>query len=80
MAVRIKNYPIDLNTKGSRDLKPLPSAGNYCQSTEIKVLKKDVENKAEAEGWLWYERFGDIPVGDLMVMQYRLLAVSNDLH
>ena len=80
MAVRIKNYPIDLNTKGSRDLKPLPMIGNDYQSTEIKVLKKGVENKAEAEGWLWYERFDDIPVGDLMVMQYRLLAVSNNLH
>jgi hypothetical protein len=78
MAVRIKNYPIDLNTKGSRDLKPLPSGGNGCQSTEIKVLKKDVENKAEA--WLWYERFDALPVGDDMVMQYRLLAVSNNLH
>ena len=52
--------------------------GNDYQSTEIKVLKKDVENKAE--GWLWYERFDALPVGDDMVMQYRLLAVSNDLH
>ncbi len=78
MAVRIKNYPIDLNTKGSRDLKPLPMIGNDYQSTEIKVLKKGVENKAE--GWLWYERFDSILMGDDMVMQYRLLAVSNNLH
>ena len=67
MAVRIKNYPNDLNTKGSRDLKPLPSTGNDYQSTEIKVLKKGVENKAE--GWLWHERFYALSVGDLMVMQ-----------
>ena len=78
MAVRIKNYPIDPNSKASRDLKPLPSTGNDYQSTEIKILKKDVENKAE--GWLWLERFDALPVSDLMVMQYRLLAVSNDLH
>ena len=78
MASQIKNYPIGLNSKGSRDLKPLPMMGNDYQSTEIKVLKKDVENKAE--GWLWYERFDALPVGDDTVMQYRLLAVSNDLH
>ena len=80
MASQIKNYPIDPNSKGSRDLKPLPSTGNDYQSTGVKILKKDVENKAEAEGWLWLERFDALPVGDDMVMQYRLLAVSNDLH
>ena len=47
MASQIKNYPIDPNFKGSRDLKPLPSAGNYCQSTEIKVLKKDEPEEVE---------------------------------
>lgn len=78
MVARIKNYPIGLNFKGSRDLKPLPMLINDYQSTEIKVLKKGVENKDE--GWLWLERFDDIPVGDDMVIRYRLLTVSDNLH